>query len=50
MGLEDDNSEIIFLIFFNKNIFCDPSLECLSETVLMRDSCMFTLKNYENYL
>ena len=46
-----DNSKIIFFIYLNENIHCDPS----SETSRRDDSnegsqCMFLRKNKENYL
>ena len=40
----DDNSKIIFLISQNENLCCDPSLDHLTEMVLMRGLNMFSLK------
>ena len=41
-GGTEDNSKIIFFLFFNKNIHCDPSLEpSLRESLMKGHSVCF---------
>ena len=49
-GGTEDNSKIIFFLFFNKNIHCDPSLEpSLRESSNEGSQCMFFWRNMVNY-